>query len=100
LALVLAASFSATAASNDSRGQGLENYTVEHFLKREGVTHVAFSPSGRVATERSKPLAKVDAVESTFAGCGESRDAGNHHEVGRTDVDWQRAQRHGRQERE
>lgn len=69
MTLVLGAALSTSAASDDSRGQASENYTVEHFLRLEGITRVTFSDSGRhLITERAKPLVEVEDSSMMLGG--------------------------------
>ena len=69
MTLVLGAALPIAASSDDSRSQASENYTVEHFLRLEGITRVTFSDSGRhLITERAKPLVEVEDTSLLLSG--------------------------------
>ena len=69
MTLVLGAALPIAASSDDSRSQASENYTVEHFLRLEGIARVTFSPSGQhLITERSRPLTEIEDASLMLIG--------------------------------
>lgn len=60
---------SASAAGGELRGDALENFSVEHYLRLEGISRVTFSASGRhLVTERQKPLAQIEDSSLNMIG--------------------------------
>ncbi len=63
------AALSASAASAQSRAESLENFSIEHYLRLEGISRVTFSASGRhLITERQKPLAQIEDSSLNMLG--------------------------------